>query len=64
MIEIVQNLFSMVAEFINWFFTLEIDFYQNQKISIGELVVLFVFLMVGIYIVLEAIGILKKGDDK
>ena len=63
MIEIAQELFSMVAQFINWFFTLEIDLYQGQKISIGQLIVLFLFVIVALYLVLSAIGVVKGGGE-
>lgn len=63
MIEIAQELFGMVAQFINWFFTLEIDLYQGQKISIGQLIVLFLFVIVALYLVLSAIGVVKGGGE-
>lgn len=60
MIEIVENIFTLIAQFINWFFTLEIDLSNNVTISIGELAVIFVFVVVALFIILRAIGVIRN----
>lgn len=60
MIEVVEGLFKMVADFINWFFTLNIDLTNGVNVSIGELVTLFVFTIGAIYILFSAIGIINN----
>ena len=60
MIEVIEGIFSLLSQFINWFFTLEIDLANNVTISIGELAVIFVFVIVALFIILRAIGVIRN----
>jgi len=69
MIECIQGIFSLLAQYVNWFFSLQIDLSSEVNISIGELVTIFLFVVLALYILLSAIGVINnskeggEGDD-
>lgn len=62
MIECVQEILKIIANFIDWLFKLKIDITDNLTMSIGTLFLSFIIFILIIYFVLNAIGILR-GDD-
>lgn len=62
MIECVQEILKIIANFIDWLFKLKIDITDNLTMSIGTLFLSFIVFVLIIYFVLKAIGIVK-GDD-
>lgn len=61
MIEIIGYIFSMVSNFINWFFTLQIELSDGLYTTIGELVCVFVFFVLAIYLLFFTLKIV--GED-
>ena len=59
MIEIIGEFIKLFANFINWFFTLYIDF-DGTKVSVGQLALVFIFILVSIWCFLYAIGVYGK----
>ena len=62
MIECVQEILTIIANFIDWLFKLKIDITDNLTMSIGTLFLSFIVFVLIIYFVFKAIGIVK-GDD-
>lgn len=62
MIECVQEILKIIANFIDWLFKLKIDITDNLTMSIGTLFLSFIVFVLIIYFVFKAIGIVK-GDD-
>lgn len=64
MIEILGQIFNIIVKFINWFFTLKIEFTSGFEVSIAELGIAFAFIVIVIYLICRAFGIVGgRGDD-
>lgn len=62
MVEIVKNFLDLSAQFINTLFLFQIEFNVGQNVPIGKIVTAFIFIAVSIYLILDAFGILDKGE--
>ena len=60
MYEIIQNFLDMVANLINAIFTFEIEWKPEQIVAIGKIAVSFVFIVVAIYLIVDALGLLDE----
>lgn len=56
MVEVIENFLDMCAEFINKIFLFEVDF-DGSFVPIGKIVLAFLFVVLTIYFVLDALGI-------
>ena len=63
MIEILSQFFNIIVKFINWFFTLKIEFISGFEVSVAELGIAFAFIVIVIYLICRAFGIIGRGDD-
>lgn len=61
MIEVIQGIINLMVQFINFFFTIYVD-WGDIQISVGLLASLFIFIMLVIYLGLWAFRI--YGGDK
>lgn len=62
MIEIIQSLFGLMSQFINGIFNFKIELVEGEPIELGIVVVSFVFVVVALYLILKAVGIVG-GDN-
>lgn len=62
MIEIIQSLFGLMSQFINGIFNFKIELVEGEPIEIGIVVVSFIFIVVALYLILKAVGIVG-GDN-
>lgn len=62
MVEIVRNFLDLSAQFINTLFLFQIEFNVGQYVPLGKIVTAFIFIVVSIYLILDAFGILDKGE--
>ena len=62
MIEIIKSIFDLMTSFISTIFDFKIEFFEGEKISIGIVVVAFVFLVCALYFILKTFKVI--GDDK
>lgn len=56
MVEVIRNFLNLCADFINKIFLFEIDF-NGSYVPIGKVIIAFLFLVLTIYFVLDALGI-------
>lgn len=61
MIEIIKKIIDLATTFINNMFLLEVEWEAGQTIAIGKIVVAFVFVVLTIYMICDALGLL--GED-
>lgn len=61
MIDIIKSIFDLMINFISTIFDFKIDF-DGKQISIGIIVVAFVFLVFALYFILKTFKVI--GDDK
>lgn len=65
MIDVARNIIDLVVQFINDCFMYQIEWESGQYIPIGKLITAFTFIVIVIYFLLDALGIInKKGDDE
>lgn len=62
MVEIIRNFLDLSAQFINTLFLFQIEFNVGQYVPLGKIVTAFIFIVVSIYLILDAFGILDKGE--
>lgn len=62
MVEIIKNFLDLSAQFINTIFLFQVEFNTGQYVPIGKIVTAFIFVAVSIYLILDAFGILDKGE--
>lgn len=62
MIEIIKSIFDLMTSFISTIFDFKIEFFEGEQISIGIVVVAFVFLVLALYFILKTFKVI--GDDK
>lgn len=62
MIEIAKNLFDLMIQAINGVFNFKIELVEGEPIELGIVVVAFVFIVVALYLILKAVGIVG-GDN-
>lgn len=62
MIEIIKSIFDLMTSFISTIFDFKVEFFEGEKISIGIIVVAFVFLVLALYFILKTFKVI--GDDK
>ena len=62
MIEIIKSIFDLMTNFISTIFDFKIEFFNGEKISIGIVVVAFLFLVLALYFILKTFKVI--GDDK
>lgn len=62
MVEIIKNFLDLSAQFINTIFLFEVEFNTGQYVPLGKIATAFVFIAVSIYLILDAFGILDKGE--
>lgn len=60
MIETIKSIIDIIMIFINSLFNLQIDFFNDQKVAIGVIVIAFVVFILVIYLVASAIGLIKN----
>ena len=60
MIEIIKNLLDMTVIFIDWLFNLQVEFIGTSKVSLGVIVISFLFLVISLYLILKALGFYDK----
>lgn len=63
MLEIIKGIVDILKIGIDKLFVIEIDLYDNVKVSLGVLIVAFIFIVFMIYIILNAIGFLNERND-
>ena len=63
MIEVIYNMIDLIGSFINKLFNFQVDFVGGKNVPIGMIVVAFVFLIVAIYLIFKALGIIKESDN-
>lgn len=63
MIDIIKSTINIMIQFIDTIFSLKIEFRSGEYVSLGVIVVSFIFIVVVLYLILSAVGIGKKGDD-
>lgn len=63
MIQIIKNLIDLAMQFINSFYNIQIDIMPNIYVKLGELIISFLIVVLSIYFVLLALGIIRRGDD-
>lgn len=61
MVEVIRNFLNLCADFINKIFLFEVDF-NGSYVPIGKVVIAFLFLVLTIYFVLDALGINNEGE--
>lgn len=61
--EIIENILGMVAEFINKLFLFEVNFFEANYVPIGKIILAFLFIVLAIYFILDALGIVNNGGD-
>ena len=61
MIEIIKNIFDLMTTFISTIFDFKVEFFEGEKISIGIIVVAFVYLLFALYFILKTFKVI--GDD-
>lgn len=62
MIDVINNIFKLVIQFINELFRFKVDI-NNQKVSILTLAISFVAILVILYLVFRGLGFISKGSD-
>lgn len=62
MVEVIENLLDMCANFINKIFLFEVEF-NNSYVPIGKIVLAFLFVTLTIYFVLDALGIVNNNSE-
>lgn len=62
MVEIIKNFLDLSAQFINTIFLFQVEFNTGQYVPIGKIVTAFIFVAVSMYLILDAFGILDKGE--
>lgn len=63
MIEVIKNMFTLTVQLINGIFNFKIELVEGgEPISIGIIVVAFVFILLALYLILKACGIIG-GDE-
>ena len=62
MIEIIKEIIKLITTFINGIFYLEIDLTETVDVYIGVLVIAFLFIVLSIYFIFKAIGLVGGGD--
>lgn len=62
MIEIIREIIDLMIEFINGLFYLQIDLTDTLDIYLGVLIVAFWFIMLSIYFIFKALGIVGGGE--
>lgn len=63
MIDIIYKLIDLMTMYINAIFNLKIDFVNGEKVSLGIVVIAFIFIVLAIYLTLKGFGIIKDGGD-
>lgn len=56
MLEIIKGIVDILKIGIDKLFVIEIDLYDNVKVSLGVLIVAFIFIISMIYIIINALG--------
>lgn len=64
MIDIIKNFIDIIMRFINTLFFLKVELINGKEIALGYVVVAFIFIVVALYLILNAAGVIKKGDDE
>lgn len=62
MVEIIENLLIMAADFLNSIYLFEIEFNPGEYTQVGRIITGFVFIVVSLYLSLDATGILDEGE--
>jgi len=62
MIEIIKEIIKLITTFINGIFYLEIDLTETVDVYLGVLVIAFLFIVLSIYFIFKAIGLIGGGD--
>lgn len=62
MIEIIESIFDLMTTFISSIFDFKIEFFEGEEVSLGIVVVAFLFLVLALYFILKAFKVV--GDDK
>ena len=63
MVEIIKDYIDLSTSFINRIFFFEVEFRAGEMLPIGKIVTAFMFFAFAIYFILDALGILERGDD-
>lgn len=63
MFEIIKGIVDILKIGIDKLFVIEIDLYDDVTVSLGVLIVAFIFIVFMIYIILNAIGFLNERND-
>lgn len=63
MLEIIKGIVDILKIGIDKLFVIEIDLYDNVKVSLGVLIVAFVFIISMIYIIINALGFYDERND-
>ena len=62
MIEIIKEIIKLITTFINGIFYLEIDLTETVDVYVGVLVIAFLFIVLSIYFIFKAIGLVGGGN--
>lgn len=61
MFEIIKEIFKLIYQFINSLYYIEFDILPEKNIYLGNLVLITVFILLALYLILYAIGIVREG---
>lgn len=64
MIEVVMNIMDLMIKFIEGLYMIEIDLSPGFYVSLGELFIGFLIVVLSIYFMLIALGVIPRGDDE
>lgn len=63
MIDIIYKLIDLIKIFIDGIFNIQIEFINGQPVSLGIIILAYLFIIIAIYLVFKAVGIKKEEDD-
>lgn len=63
MVDIIKSIIDLITSFINGIFNFQIEFIDGHPVAIGIVVIAFIFIVVSIYLIFKALGIIKESDE-
>lgn len=60
MFMIIEEIFNLLYQFINSLYYIEFDILPDKNIYLGNLVLIFTFIMLALYLILKSIGIIRE----
>ena len=62
MVEVIEKILDLVAQFINKIFLFQIDF-NGKYVAIGKIILAFLFITLTICFILDALGIVNNEGE-